>query len=60
MGRSGIIWGVCFARQFLFERAKDCFEHALEYTPDRRDPETGGAGGEADVWSRSVIGNDKE
>ena len=26
--------GVCFAKQFLFERAKDCFEHALEYTPD--------------------------
>ena len=33
----GAVWnnlGVCFARQFLFERAKDCFEHALEYTPD--------------------------
>ncbi len=33
----GAVWhnlGVCYARQFLFEKAADCFETANDYCPD--------------------------
>lgn len=37
MGFYGAVWnnlGVCYARQFLFEKAADCFETSYEYQPD--------------------------
>lgn len=44
MGFYGAVWnnlGVCYARQFLFREAAECFETAYEYDPDEEIKEEG-------------------